>query len=83
MGWKPIETCPMSGFFLVHENGAVRTMERVEGVWRSPGVPVLVTEYGDRLTSSEVKQAYGRTLEISDCIREPTEWMEVPDRPAV
>lgn len=80
--WRPIETCPPDGFFLVHEDGAIRAMLRFGGKWDHPGVPVLVTEYGDRLTSLETERAYGRKLEISDCIYEPTHWMDLPDAPS-
>lgn len=79
--WRPIETCPQDGFFLVHEGGAVRSLLRSDGKWLQPGVPVMVTEYGDRLTSPETDRAYGRKLEISDCIYEPTHWMPIPEAP--
>jgi hypothetical protein len=81
--WQAIETCPQDGFFLVYEGGAVRTMFRYQGRWDHPALPVMITEYGDRLTSSETERAYGRKLEISDCIYEPTHWMELPDTSAL
>ena len=81
MSWQPISTCPETGFFLVHEDGAIRTMMRYEGKFELPDIPVLVNEFGDRLVSREVFDAYGKTLQISGCIREPTHWMPIPDAP--
>jgi hypothetical protein len=82
MNWQPIETVPDEGFFLVHEDGAIRAMLREGRKWVHPGLPVLITEHGDRLVSTEVERAYGRRLEISDCVREPTHWMPLPEPPS-
>ena len=42
MEWQPIETCPETGFFLVEEDTAIRTMWRYKGVWSSPQWPGLL-----------------------------------------
>lgn len=74
--WKPITAAsPADGFFLVYEDGVMRTMLRENGKWVSPGVPVKVTEWGDRVV---IEGAV-----ISDCIYEPTHWMSLPDAPMV
>jgi hypothetical protein len=79
--WQPIETAPQDGFFLVYEDGAIRTMWRHEGKWELPDIPVLVNEYGDRMVSSDVQKAYGKTLSISGAIYEPTHWQSLPEPP--
>lgn len=79
--WQPIESCPNDGFFLVHEDGAIRTMFRFEGRWEWPGVPILIDGIGNRLVSRETEQAGLGKLELSDCIYEPTHWMGLPDTP--
>ena len=33
--WQPIETCPQDGFFLVHQDGAIRLMFRTRGEWQA------------------------------------------------
>lgn len=78
--WKP---CPPTedGFYLVYEDEAMRTMMFFDGKWDHPGSPVMVTEFGDHLTSPECERAYGRKLQISDCIYEPTHWAELPEAP--
>jgi hypothetical protein len=77
MKWQPIETCPPYGFFLVYEDEAIRTMMRVDGKWEHIGIPIMITDVGNRLVSSDVKRIFGHELIISDCIHEPTHWMEV------
>jgi hypothetical protein len=52
-------------------------MLREDGKWKHFGIPVMVNKWGDHLVSQEVKRIYGHELAISDCIYEPTYWMEV------
>jgi hypothetical protein len=82
MDWQPIDTAPKDGFFLVHSDGAIRTMFRYQGEWSLPDIPVLVNEFGDHMVSREVYEAYGKTLEISGVIREPTHWQPLPSPPS-
>lgn len=80
--WLPIETCPLDGFFLVHEDGAIRTMLRVDGRWEHLGIPVIKDEWGDSIAAPHyARMNPGKQLVISDCIYSPTHWMEVPDAP--
>lgn len=43
MKWQPIETCPQDGYFLVHEDTAIRLLLRIGGKWHKAGYPALVT----------------------------------------
>lgn len=79
--WQPIETAPKDGFFLVYRDGAMRTMWRYEGRWENPDIPVMVTEFGDKLVSNETERVYGRRLETSGGIYEPTHWQPLPEPP--
>lgn len=65
--WQPIATCPPTGLFHVHSDGAIRTMYRSNGVWEATGV--ARDEYGVSRPDIRVEETgiYG----------EPTEWMEV------
>jgi hypothetical protein len=51
--WRPITECPMDGFFLVHEDGAVRTMFRSHGEWQATAV--AVDEHGNSLDGPTVR----------------------------
>lgn len=42
--WQPIATCPETGFFLLHEKGAIRAMVRMNGKWEHPCLPVLIRQ---------------------------------------
>jgi hypothetical protein len=80
--WQPIETCPQTGFFLVTEDGAIRTMWRYEGKWDHIDPPILIDQWGHGLVSAEVERIYpGKRLGISGGIVEPTHWMELPPAP--
>jgi hypothetical protein len=81
VNWQPIETCPQDGYFLVHQDGAIRTMMRFDGQWELPDIPILIDKVGNRLVAREVQEYRGETLEITCCVYEPTEWMEIPDAP--
>ena len=39
MAWLPIDQCPQSGYFLVHEDGATRALMRSDGKWLRTGYP--------------------------------------------
>lgn len=73
--WKLIEECPANGFFLVYQNGAVRTMHRTDGKWEYTGVPVRVDEWGDMHVE--------KNLKITDCLNEPTHWQNLPYWPPI
>jgi hypothetical protein len=75
--WLPIEGCPQDGLFLVYGDGAIRTMLREDGDWKHVGIPVAVTQQGDRIAPPEVEHLYGVNLSISDCIYEPTHYAEL------
>ncbi len=80
--WLPIETCPETGFFLVHKDGAIRTMFRFDGKWDHADPPVLIDQWGDSMVSNEVEKHYpGKKLGISGGILEPTHWMPLPTPP--
>lgn len=67
--WQPIETAPMDGFFLVHEDGAIRTMLRENGYWLPTAI--ALDEYGD--------PSGGPVRETG--VHNPTHWMPLPDPP--
>lgn len=79
-GWQPVPP-PEDGFYLAYEDGAMRTMFYDNGKWDHVAIPVMIGQFGDRLVSNEVEAAYGRKLEISDCIYEPTHWRHLPAAP--
>lgn len=69
--WQPVETAPQDGFFLVYEDGAMRTMQRDNGVWSHSAIAVRRDTYGDEhLIDGAI---------IRDVIREPTHWMPLPE----
>lgn len=70
MSWQPIETCPADGLFLVHENGAIRTMFCEKGRWLATAV--AVDKYGDPCGDIKVRETG---------VYEPTDWMPLPDPP--
>ena len=43
MEWQPIETCPQEGYFLVHEDTAIRLLLRIAGKWHKAGYPALAS----------------------------------------
>lgn len=82
--WQTItETSPPPGFYLVHEDGAIRTMMRNnDGSWENPAIPLLIDPVGNRLVPREVRETRpGHDLILSDCIYEPTDWMHLPEMP--
>jgi hypothetical protein len=83
MEWRTIDSAPEEGFFLVYEDGAVRTKMRFDGKWSNPDIPLLVLPLGDRMVSREVEVAYpGMSLAMSECCTAPTHWMPLPPPPA-
>ena len=81
--WQPIETAPRDGFFLVYEDGAVRTMFRLKGEFHSPAYPAIEGVY-DNIVGEDAKRITGgRALKVCDIIREPTHWMPLPEPPKV
>jgi hypothetical protein len=68
--WRPIETCPQDGFFIVHQDGAVRAMFRERGEWRSTSV--AIDGYGDIIHNAKVRET---------AVYEPTHWMDIPEPP--
>jgi hypothetical protein len=88
MNWQPIETVPHNGFVLVHEDGAIRALMRINGKWHKPGYPALVSKiWGDAIVGDDARRVLeplGYSLEIRDgCCEEPTHWMPLPDVPKV
>jgi hypothetical protein len=80
--WQPIETAPKDGFFLVHENGCIRTMFRFEGEWQSPAYAAIVGVDGDNIVGRDAETLTGgRKLKVCDQIWEPTHWMPLPASP--
>jgi hypothetical protein len=80
--WRPIETAPQDGYLLVHEDGAIRALLRIKGVWHKPGYPALVTKnyWGD---AARVLDPLGYRLELRDgCCENPTHWMPLPQPPS-
>ena len=82
-GWQSTaDNPPPSGFYLAHEDGAIRTMMLQDGKWEMPDFPVLVLETGDRLVPREVAaRGRGETLAMCQTIYSPTHWMTLPDAP--
>lgn len=87
MEWQPIETCPQDGYFLVHEDAAIRALLRIKGVWHKLGYPALVTTnfWQDVVVGQDaarVLQPLGYRLELRDgCCENPTHWMPLPSAP--
>lgn len=80
--WQPIETCPADGYFLLHDDGAIRAMVRFEGgAWEYPDIPILIDKVGNRLVAREVKDLRGETLTMTGASFAPTHWMSLPDPP--
>ena len=70
--WQPIETCPQDGFFLVHQDGAIRLMFRTRGEWQATAL--ALDQYGDPNHAIKVRETG---------VYEPTHWMPLPDPPKV
>ena len=84
--WLPIDTCPQDGYFLVHEDGAIRLLLRIGGKWEKTGYPALVTtQWGDAIVGQDAERVLmplGYRMEIRDgCCENPTHWMPSPDEP--
>lgn len=81
--WQPIKTCPESGFFLVCQDGAVRTMWRYKGEWRIPAMAVIVGPWGDSIVGDGAALILpsGYKLAVHDDCAEPTHWMLLPEVP--
>ena len=81
MEWQPIESAPKDGFFLVHEDGAIRTMMRDNGKWTSPAIAALVGgTWGEHVVGSDVQWLVpkGYRLEVLEICDQPTHWMPLP-----
>ena len=85
MNWQPIETAPESGYFLVHEDGAIRAAFRVNGKWSDIDYPMLVSDaWGDRLVGKDAERILrpmGFKLDVSRGCENPTHWMPLPEAP--
>lgn len=82
MEWFPIESAPADGVFLVHEDGAIRTMFRYKGEWKSLAYAALEDEWGGHIVGEDAKRiAGGRLLKVLDVIHTPTHWMPLPEPP--
>lgn len=85
--WQPIDSAPQDGYMLVHEDGALRALLRVGGVWHKPGYPALVTTgpWEDVLVGQDAERILkpmGCRLEHRDgCCENPTEWQPMPEPP--
>lgn len=85
--WLPIDSAPQDGYMLVHEDGALRALLRVGGVWHKPGYPALVTTgpWEDVLVGQDAERLLkpmGYRLEHRDgCCENPTEWQPMPEPP--
>ena len=86
-GWRPIETAPKDGYFLVHEDGAIRVKLRHKGVFGEITYPTLIANNGwkEVLVGNDAKRVLepmGYTLGLGDgCCTEPTHWMPLPPAP--
>jgi hypothetical protein len=71
MDWKPVtRDTPGNGFYLVHDNGATRTMFRDNGAWKPTAV--ALDENGD----------IDRRIRVRETgVHEPTYWADIPDGP--
>ena len=85
MGWQPIETAPQDGYMLVHEDGAIRALLRIKGVWHKTGYPAIISHpWEDVIVGDDVKRflPLGYRLELRDgCCESPTHWMPLPETP--
>ena len=85
MNWLPIESCPATGFFLVYEDGAIRTMFRIDGVWKSPAYAALVSESwpDDAVVGNDAKRLLppGYRLAVREICIDPTHWQPLPPPP--
>ncbi len=83
--WQPIETAPKDGFMLVHEDGAIRAMLRINGQWKKLGYPALIEpHFGGVLVGNDALRVLpaGYRLENRDgCCENPTHWMPLPAAP--
>ena len=86
MEWQPIETAPLDGYMLVHEDGAIRALLRTHGVWHKVGYPAIITQpYGDVIVGADAQRILppGYRLELQDgCCENPTHWMQLPGAPS-
>ncbi len=79
--WRPIETAPATGYFLVYEDGAVRAKLRNQGKWLDIEYPFVELEpWGERLVGKEALRIIGpgKKLGVSDGCPEPTHWADFP-----
>ncbi len=86
MEWQPIETCPQTGFFLVEEDAAIRTMWRYEGRWESPAMFGLVGPWGDFINGPDDLRRVlpeGYRIAIRELCMEPNHWMPLPKPPEI
>lgn len=85
MEWQPIETAPQDGYFLVHEDEAIRALFRFRGQWQKIGYPAIISNiWGDAIVGDDAKRFLppGYRLEIRDgCCENPTHWMPLPEPP--
>jgi hypothetical protein len=85
-GWQPIETVPEDGYFLVHEDTAIRALLRINGEWQSTSYPVIVSNcWGDVIVGADAQRLLpeGYKLGIEDgCCKNPTHWHPLPPPPA-
>jgi hypothetical protein len=68
--WRPIETCPQDGLFLVYQDGAMRLMYRSRGEWQATAV--AVDQWGASIADIKVRETG---------VYEPTHWMPLPGPP--
>lgn len=87
MIWKSIETAPKDGFMLVHEDGAVRALMRINGEWKKTCYAAIINEYyGDVIVGKDAQNMlpHGYDLAVRDgCCENPTHWMPLPPPPEV
>ena len=85
MNWQPIETAPQDGYMLVHEDGAIRALLRMKGVWHQVGYPAIISHpWQEVIVGEDAKRVLppGYRLELRDgCCENPTHWMSMPELP--
>ena len=85
-GWQPIETAPKDGYMLVHEDGAIRALMRVNGEWKQTAYPEIISlPFGDVIVGEGANRMLptGYKLAIRDgCCENPTHWMPLPAAPS-
>ena len=85
MEWQPIETAPETGYMLVHEDGAIRALMRINGKWKNTCYPaVIVPPWNDALVGDDALRLLpaGASLIVRDgCCESPTHWMPLPEPP--